>query len=540
MSKHATAVVRLAREGWQIRQVDVEQEPQLVAPFQVQSVPTIVVLREGKEVDRVVGALGYEKLKARFDAASKSGTGTPGKGDEQFARGARGEASRGTLANSSSLASSSTPTVRGQSPAPFPMLSAVAVGGLTNDLAGEFSKEPGSDFNTELSLAPSSGPGMTNLAAASPIPPIQSPVSSQAPSQAQSPMPAAMQGSVPVQSAAMQPAGFQPPGIQTRPVPSQLTSSVSPSPASATSDNLQAAERAQMATVRIRIDEPSSLSFGTGTIINVHGQQALVLTCGHLFRDVTPGAKVSVDLYVNGQPMNLPAQVVSFNAKEYDVGLIEFRSPVPISPVTVAPLSAAPKVGDRAFSFGCDKGADPTRRDTQVKRLNRFLGPANVEIHGAPVVGRSGGGLFDAQGRLIGVCNAADEDDDEGIYAALPVIHQHLAALKLEGLMAEQPASPANAVQLAASATPLSIQAPGRAIAGQVAPASQVSPAAHESGQPGYWPDEPSKVAAVASSAASASRVQCIIHDAKGQQSLVTIDRPSDELIALLRQSASR
>jgi hypothetical protein len=42
---------------------------------------------------------------------------------------------------------------------------------------------------------------------------------------------------------------------------------------------------------------------------------------------------------------------------------------------------------------------------------------SNLEIAGAPIDGRSGGGLFDEAGRLIGVCNAADYEGDVGIYA---------------------------------------------------------------------------------------------------------------------------
>jgi hypothetical protein len=42
------------------------------------------------------------------------------------------------------------------------------------------------------------------------------------------------------------------------------------------------------------------------------------------------------------------------------------------------------------------------------------------------VQGRSGGGLFAIDGTLIGVCNAADPADNEGLFAALPAIHEQL------------------------------------------------------------------------------------------------------------------
>ena len=40
------------------------------------------------------------------------------------------------------------------------------------------------------------------------------------------------------------------------------------------------------------------------------------------------------------------------------------------------------------------------------------------DIHGAPVGGRSGGGLVNQDGQLIGICNAADHEDNEGFYVS--------------------------------------------------------------------------------------------------------------------------
>ena len=45
-----------------------------------------------------------------------------------------------------------------------------------------------------------------------------------------------------------------------------------------------AVQRAQAATVRLRVHDGRGYGAGTGTIIDVHGDEALVLTCGHLFR----------------------------------------------------------------------------------------------------------------------------------------------------------------------------------------------------------------------------------------------------------------
>jgi hypothetical protein len=63
--------------------------------------------------------------------------------------------------------------------------------------------------------------------------------------------------------------------------------------------------------------------------------------------------------------------------------------------------------------------------------LNKFLGPPNVQVAGQPVEGRSGGGLFAADGYVVGVCNAADPEDHEGLFAAVACIH---SALEESGL----------------------------------------------------------------------------------------------------------
>ena len=78
------------------------------------------------------------------------------------------------------------------------------------------------------------------------------------------------------------------------------------------------------------------------------------------------------------------------------------------------------------MTVGCNGGADPTLHHSRITAVDKYLGPANVQVAGQPVQGRSGGGLFGIDGTLIGVCNAADPADNEGLFAALPSIHEQL------------------------------------------------------------------------------------------------------------------
>ena len=498
-------ISKLSQEGWDVRPLDVGQAPQLVEHFRVKSVPTIIILRDGQEVDRVVGALGYEKLRARFERASGT-AGQPASTADSLALIAP-QPGRRSASEAARSATAAPATVRGQSPAitAFPLLSAGTFGSLAAATA-------------EAAAPPSNTREMTEA----PLAPLE-PFSQQQQQQQQ-----------------QQPA--QPYHPQTS--VAALTPSHATTGRSTSAPSAEAIAIAGAATVRIRIDEANAVSFGTGTIINVHGQQALVLTCGHLFRDMKADAKLTVDLFQAGRPMTLPASLVTFNAKEYDLGLIEFQLPMHVQAVQVAPLAEQPQVGDVAFSFGCDRGADPTRRDTQIKRINRYLGAANIEIHGAPVVGRSGGGLFDAQGRLVGVCNAADEEDNEGIYAALPIVHQQLASLNLQelrpqsasaALISTQSAPPANAAQWSSTTNAQSSSALGASSSGALSAATSLA------ATPGYWPDQNAATASIGSAvASSAPQVRCVIRDAAGQESAITIDHASDELVAMLRQHARR
>ena len=70
--------------------------------------------------------------------------------------------------------------------------------------------------------------------------------------------------------------------------------------------------------------------------------------------------------------------------------------------------------------------------------MNRYHGPANLVVSRRPVDGRSGGGLFNKRGVLIGVCNAADNVDDEGLYAALGPIHAEFDAAGLGFIYRQQ------------------------------------------------------------------------------------------------------
>jgi hypothetical protein len=105
--------------------------------------------------------------------------------------------------------------------------------------------------------------------------------------------------------------------------------------------------------------------------------------------------------------------------------------------VTVARIAARDDKldrGMRVMSVGCSNGNDPTVLASRITALDRYQGPPNIETSGAPVEGRSGGGLFNDAGELVGVCFAADYESNEGLYAGLESIHDELAARGLSDI----------------------------------------------------------------------------------------------------------
>ena len=325
-------IQRLHQDGYPVRQIDVDQNPDLARRFGVGPIPCFVMLRDGREVGRIEGTASYEQLVQLCRSASDTG---PGQG---------------------------RPEVRAQSPDPM-----------------------------------------------SPSPP---------PNTNQPPM-------------VSNPRGM--PTIQHTPGAAS-TNRAAPNPP----QNVH--QLAMQATVRLKVIDGSGNSFGTGTIIDTHAGEALIVTCGHMFRDSQGKGEIQVDLFAPGASGPVTGQLIDYEAEDRDIALVAIRPGLTITPIRVAPPSYRPEQGTRVFSIGCDHGADPSIRESSISAVDRYVGPPNLEIIGQPVVGRSGGGLFTADGFLIGVCNAADPEEDRGIYASLPTIHWQLKHVGLESVyMSDEP-----------------------------------------------------------------------------------------------------
>jgi len=195
------------------------------------------------------------------------------------------------------------------------------------------------------------------------------------------------------------------------------------------------------AAVRLHVNDLDGrgAGVGSGTIIDTHfneeakAEEALIIICGHLFRDSQGKGKITVDLFVGGQARTVEGQLLDFDEKR-DIALVTIFPGVRVAPVQVAPKEFVSRPQDRVFTIGCSEGREPTIEESHVTVINRFTSKPNINIHGLPANGRSGGGLFSAEGLLIGVCNAANEADNEGLYASLPTVHWQLDKFNLQAI----------------------------------------------------------------------------------------------------------
>lgn len=314
-------VARLEREGYAVRQIDVDQQPGMARRYGIQGIPAFVLVRDGREIDRVVGTTTASHLKHLLDSA--------GGGPSQGISAAGGQL-EGSATRASGRAASNDPPI-------------LRVKGSAGD---------------QLSIRPA---------------------------------------------------------ISTAPSENGAPDFMAPS-------------------VRVRVREKGASAYGSGTVIYSTPSEAVVLTCGHIFRETGRAGEILVDVYEGPMHTTVAGEVISFDL-EADVGLVRIQTEGKLPALPVAPRSYQLRRGAGIASVGCSGGAAPSLERGRITAVNRYLGPANIECSGLPVQGRSGGGLFSEEGYVIGVCSAADPSEGRGLYAGLEVIQEELEKAGLGALL---------------------------------------------------------------------------------------------------------
>ena len=191
-------------------------------------------------------------------------------------------------------------------------------------------------------------------------------------------------------------------------------------------------------SVKLRVDDEQGHSWGTGTIIDTRNGEALILTCGHIFRESQGQGKIEVHLFNKNSAIRVDGKCLYYDL-DLDLGLIYIIPLSPVRAIPVAPATYQVRAGQQVQSVGCDGGADPTVRDHQIlstDMISRGSPPDfhYIQISGAPVGGRSGGGLFGEEGYLLGVCNTADPVANDGHFVPPHVIRHFLKQHRLSAV----------------------------------------------------------------------------------------------------------
>ena len=336
------------------------------------------------------------------------------------------------------------------------------------------------------------------------------------------------------------PAGGALPGAGS---PARLVAGAKEDPAPSASVHTSEHQELLAATVRLRVQDSKENAYATGTIIDSRQGQALVITCGHLFRASEGKAPLTVEVFERvpggiraaGQ---VPAQVIHYDL-ERDLALVGIWPSRPVAVAPVAPQGAAIERGDRVVSVGCSHGDDPTALASRITTLDRYDAPPNVEASGAPVQGRSGGGLFNDLGQLIGVCFAADYEGNEGLYASLESIHAELAQNGMSEIYARVASGPSREAPVVRGQEPLETVVPlPETQSVPITNSADVTPAGGPQPPPGGLNAlEQAALEEIMARAASAE-VICIIRpkDPGGQSEVITLDDVSPEFVRALTE----
>ncbi|MDO4571159.1 MAG: thioredoxin domain-containing protein [Planctomycetia bacterium] len=444
----------LAAKGYRISKVNTDQFPHWAQRFRVTQIPCFVVIINGKEHSRYVGATSLNKLEKMLTRAG----GRPQNADTRLASAPSSHPMRTSGVSVTQVSATTQVSQAAQaaqaaqtSQAPQAAQSKSAWRGLENNvhvsqiLDGSYVFPPLppdqqlEHFNTLVQLrygkegaqeflaarnTPPSGATVASESHASAAPVPATPVSVASGSAYVSPTPNSGAFPLePIHEVSHEQKPQTPPPSFPMGTSSDFTSRSNPS--------LSELERKYLAsTVRIHVRSGNAHGCGSGTIIDSRNGHALILTCGHLFRGFRSDDKISVDIFGANGLQGVEGKYIRHD-ENLDLGLISIPVTRPVEVTPVAARDTRFAKGMIIHTSGCTNGAVPTVRNGKITNINRYEGFPNIEVSDVPQEGRSGGGLF-LDGRLVGVCMAANVEDKEGIYISLAGIHQYMGAIKFQ------------------------------------------------------------------------------------------------------------
>ena len=193
------------------------------------------------------------------------------------------------------------------------------------------------------------------------------------------------------------------------------------------------------ASVGVEISAGDGRHTGSGTVISPKG---LVLTAGHVSTE--PDARATIVLpdgrRVNARTLGLHWQGAA------DCGLIqcELAEGETLAAVELAPsesLSVGEWVIAVGYTYGSFQGQNATPPAVRIGRIRRMRdGSGSIEMDAPLASGDSGGGLFDLEGRLVGVNSSAGPEPQFNNSTSVAFVHSKMEAMlkgEVSGRLAE-------------------------------------------------------------------------------------------------------
>lgn len=149
-----------------------------------------------------------------------------------------------------------------------------------------------------------------------------------------------------------------------------------------------------------------SVSFGSGVVV----AQGIVATNCHVTRNAR-----AIELVRGALRHRVDAQ---HSEIEYDLCLLQSRAALD-EPV-VAMQGAQPRTGQPAYAVGFILGIAPRLSAGQIRALHTYDGGKVIETDAAFTSGASGGGLFEPDGKLVGIVTFRSRSADSRFFC-LPV-----------------------------------------------------------------------------------------------------------------------
>lgn len=183
------------------------------------------------------------------------------------------------------------------------------------------------------------------------------------------------------------------------------------------------------ASVGVEISAGDGRHTGSGTVISPDG---LVLTAGHVSTE--PGVRATVVL-PDGRRVNARTLGLHWEGAA-DCGLMqcELAEGERLDAVELAPadsLSVGEWVLAIGYTYGSFQGRDATPPAVRIGRIRRMReGSGSIEMDAPLASGDSGGGLFDLEGRLVGVNSSAGPEPQFNNATSVAFVHTKMDAMR--------------------------------------------------------------------------------------------------------------